>query len=71
MISPAAPFLHICRQTCRVDLGDAESADLHRGLRQPALLLALAKAVQDNDAGSAAQRAAGSALVAFCDVRNW
>ncbi|CAN0215307.1 unnamed protein product [Pylaiella littoralis] len=50
------------------DLTDTASADLHRGLRQPALLLALADAVRDNRAGSAAQRAAGSALVAFCDT---
>ncbi|CAM9823089.1 unnamed protein product, partial [Ectocarpus fasciculatus] len=51
----------------QTDLPDTASADLHRGLRRPALLLALAGIVQDNEAGSGAQRAAGSALVAFCD----
>ncbi|CBJ27777.1 hypothetical protein Esi_0084_0095 [Ectocarpus siliculosus] len=49
------------------DLPDTASAELHRGLRRPALLLALVGIVQDNKAGSGAQRAAGSALVAFCD----
>ncbi|CAM9499151.1 unnamed protein product, partial [Ectocarpus sp. 4 AP-2014] len=51
----------------QTDLPDTASADLHRGLRRPALLLALVGIVQDNKAGSGAQRAAGSALVAFCD----
>ncbi|CAM9301435.1 unnamed protein product, partial [Ectocarpus sp. 12 AP-2014] len=49
------------------DLPDMANGDLHRGLRRPALLLALLGIVQDNKAGSGAQRAAGSALVAFCD----
>ncbi|CAM9519524.1 unnamed protein product, partial [Hapterophycus canaliculatus] len=43
------------------------SVELHRGLRRPSLLLILAEIVQDNGAGSAAQRAAASALLAFCD----
>lgn len=56
------------------DMGDGYAA-LHRELRQPTLLLALVGVVQDNGAGSGAQRAAASALVAFCEVtlrvRGW
>lgn len=53
----------------QTDVGETANAHLHRGLRQPALLLALLEVVRDNGMGSAVQRAAGSALVAFCDVR--
>eukprot|EP00903_Cladosiphon_okamuranus_P017702 g16301.t1 len=48
-------------------VGETAAALLHRGLRQPSLMLALLGVVQDNDTGSEAQRAAGSALVSFFD----
>lgn len=50
------------------DLAELRILGLHRGLRQPSLLLALTEVVPDNSLGSDAQRAAASALVAFCDV---
>lgn len=58
---------HLSRQITS-DLGGSY-ASLHRGLRQPALLLALIEVTEDNGAGSGAQRAAASALVAFCEAR--
>lgn len=58
---------NVCLST---EVGETAGVKLHRGLRQPSLLLALLGVVRDNHTGSAAQRAAGSALVAFCDVRE-
>ncbi|CAM9518882.1 unnamed protein product, partial [Sphacelaria rigidula] len=51
------------------DVDEDAATDIHRGLRQPALLLALTEVVRDNDTGADAQRAAASALLTFCEKR--
>lgn len=50
------------------DLAGPTLAKLHRGLRLPSLLIVLTEVVRDNVLGSEPQRAAASALVAFCGV---
>lgn len=52
------------------DVDEDAATDIHRGLRQPALLMALTEVVRDNDTGADAQRAAASALLTFCEVRS-